>query len=185
MKIIFYVPVNTDKPKFVAFLAVFCTTASFIIQISSSKMSWNEMSSFFFLLIITKLQHKEKQTKKKGSKKVQFDYLKKTGAINERWLCTISQIYLVKYKIYKSFKIFFGIWLSGKGNNRYQELHYEQSVRKFHFLVSPAFFSIIDLDLSRRRKFAKLGDISSILDAILAPVVKQWIANDIQSYGSK
>ena len=35
MKIIFYLPVNTDKPKFVAFLVPVCTTASFIAQISS------------------------------------------------------------------------------------------------------------------------------------------------------
>ena len=35
MKIIFYLPVNTDKPKFVAFLVFACTTASFIAQISS------------------------------------------------------------------------------------------------------------------------------------------------------
>ena len=37
MKIIFYLPVNTDKPKIVAFLVFVCTTASFIAQISSSK----------------------------------------------------------------------------------------------------------------------------------------------------
>ena len=37
MKIIFYLPVNTDKPKFVAFLVFVCTTASFIAQISSSE----------------------------------------------------------------------------------------------------------------------------------------------------
>ena len=30
-------PVNTDKPKFVAFLVYVCTTASFIAQISSSE----------------------------------------------------------------------------------------------------------------------------------------------------
>ena len=42
MKIIFYQPVNTHKPKFVAFLVFVCTTASFIAQISSSqKMSRN------------------------------------------------------------------------------------------------------------------------------------------------
>ena len=35
MTVIFYLPVNTDKPKFVAFLVFFCTTASFIAQISS------------------------------------------------------------------------------------------------------------------------------------------------------
>ena len=35
MKIIFYLPVNTDKPKFVVFLVFVCTTASFIAQISS------------------------------------------------------------------------------------------------------------------------------------------------------
>ena len=35
MKVIFYLPVNTDKPKFVAFLVFVCTTASFIAQISS------------------------------------------------------------------------------------------------------------------------------------------------------
>ena len=34
MKIIFYLPINTDKPKFVAFLVFACTTASFIAQIS-------------------------------------------------------------------------------------------------------------------------------------------------------
>ena len=32
MKMIFYPPVNTDKPKFVAFLVFLCTTASFIAQ---------------------------------------------------------------------------------------------------------------------------------------------------------
>ena len=31
----FYLPVNIEKPKFVAFLVLFCTTASFIAQISS------------------------------------------------------------------------------------------------------------------------------------------------------
>ena len=34
MKIIFYLPVNTDKPNFVALLVFACTTASFIAQIS-------------------------------------------------------------------------------------------------------------------------------------------------------
>ena len=34
MKIIFYLPVNNDKPKFVAFLVFICTNASFIAQIS-------------------------------------------------------------------------------------------------------------------------------------------------------
>ena len=37
MKIIFYLPVNSDKPKVVAFLVLVCTTASFIAQISSSE----------------------------------------------------------------------------------------------------------------------------------------------------
>ena len=37
MKIILYLPVNTDKPKFVAFLVFVCMTASFIAQISSSQ----------------------------------------------------------------------------------------------------------------------------------------------------
>ena len=37
MKIIFYLPVNTDKPKVIAFLVFVCTTASFIAQISSSE----------------------------------------------------------------------------------------------------------------------------------------------------
>ena len=37
MKIIFYLAVNTDKPKVVAFLVFDCTTASFIAQISSSE----------------------------------------------------------------------------------------------------------------------------------------------------
>ena len=37
MKIIFYLPVNTDKPTFVAFVVFVCTTASFIAQISSSE----------------------------------------------------------------------------------------------------------------------------------------------------
>ena len=36
MEIIFYLPVNTDKPKSVAFLAFVSTTASFIAQISSA-----------------------------------------------------------------------------------------------------------------------------------------------------
>ena len=35
MKIIFYLPVNNDKPKFVTFLVFVCTTSSFITQISS------------------------------------------------------------------------------------------------------------------------------------------------------
>ena len=37
MKIIFYLPANTDKPKVVAFLVFVCTTASFIAQILSSE----------------------------------------------------------------------------------------------------------------------------------------------------
>ena len=37
IKIIFYLQVNTDKLKFVAFLVFVCTTASFIAQISSSQ----------------------------------------------------------------------------------------------------------------------------------------------------
>jgi len=37
MKIIFYVPVNTDKPKAVAFVVFVRTTASFTAQISSSE----------------------------------------------------------------------------------------------------------------------------------------------------
>ena len=35
MEIIIYLPVNNDKPKFVAFLVFVCTAASFINQISS------------------------------------------------------------------------------------------------------------------------------------------------------
>ena len=37
MKIIFYQLLNTDKPKFVAFLVFVCTTASFIAEILSSE----------------------------------------------------------------------------------------------------------------------------------------------------
>ena len=37
MKIIFYLPVNTNNPKFVAFLVFVCTTASFLSQISPSE----------------------------------------------------------------------------------------------------------------------------------------------------
>ena len=37
MKIIFFLPVNTGKPKFVAFLVFVCTTALFIAQISYSE----------------------------------------------------------------------------------------------------------------------------------------------------
>ena len=37
MKIIFYLPVNTIKAKFVVFLVFVCMTASFIAQISSSE----------------------------------------------------------------------------------------------------------------------------------------------------
>ena len=37
MKIIFYQTVNTVKPRVVAFLVFFCTSASFIAQISSSQ----------------------------------------------------------------------------------------------------------------------------------------------------
>ena len=36
-EIIFYLPLNTDKPKFINFLVFVCTTASFIREISSSK----------------------------------------------------------------------------------------------------------------------------------------------------
>ena len=36
-KIIFYLPVNTDKLNCIAFLVFVCTTASFIVQISSSE----------------------------------------------------------------------------------------------------------------------------------------------------
>ena len=39
MTIIFYLPVNTDKPKFNFFLVFVCTTTSFIAQISSSELS--------------------------------------------------------------------------------------------------------------------------------------------------
>ena len=38
MKIIFYLPVNIYKPKFVAFVVFLCTTASFIAQISSTEI---------------------------------------------------------------------------------------------------------------------------------------------------
>ena len=37
VKIIFYLPVNTDKPKCVTFLVFVCTNASFIPQISTSE----------------------------------------------------------------------------------------------------------------------------------------------------
>jgi len=37
MKIIFYQPVNTDKPKLVTFLVFVCTTSSFIAQMSPFK----------------------------------------------------------------------------------------------------------------------------------------------------
>ena len=37
MKIIFYLPLNTDRPKFVAFLVFVCMTSSLITQISSVK----------------------------------------------------------------------------------------------------------------------------------------------------
>ena len=37
MKIIFYLPVNTEKPKFVAFVVFLCTTASYIAQIPFSE----------------------------------------------------------------------------------------------------------------------------------------------------
>ena len=37
MKIIFYLPVNTNKPKFVASMVFVCTTASFFAQVSSSE----------------------------------------------------------------------------------------------------------------------------------------------------
>ena len=40
MKIIFYLPVNIDKPKFMAFWVFDYTTASFIAQISSSENFW-------------------------------------------------------------------------------------------------------------------------------------------------
>ena len=38
MKIIFYLPVNTGKPKFVAFFVFVCMAASFIAQISSFRL---------------------------------------------------------------------------------------------------------------------------------------------------
>ena len=37
MKIIFYLPVHTDKSKFIAFLVFVCMTASFIAQISPTE----------------------------------------------------------------------------------------------------------------------------------------------------
>ena len=37
MTIVSYLPVNTNKPKFIAFLVFGCTTASFTAQISSFK----------------------------------------------------------------------------------------------------------------------------------------------------
>ena len=37
MKICFYSPVNTDKPKFVAFLVFLCPSVLFIAQIPSSE----------------------------------------------------------------------------------------------------------------------------------------------------
>ena len=37
MKMCFYPPVNTDKPKFVAFLVFLCPTVSFIAQVPSSE----------------------------------------------------------------------------------------------------------------------------------------------------
>ena len=37
MKITFYLPVNTNKPKLVSSLVFVCTTASIIAQISSSE----------------------------------------------------------------------------------------------------------------------------------------------------
>ena len=37
METIFYLPMNSEKPKFVALLVFICTTASFIAQISSSE----------------------------------------------------------------------------------------------------------------------------------------------------
>ena len=47
MKIIFYLPVNTNKPKIVTFLVFVCTTASFIAQISSSEnaLKWDAILS--------------------------------------------------------------------------------------------------------------------------------------------
>ena len=37
LKIIFYLPINSEKPKFFVLLVFVCTTASFIAQISSSE----------------------------------------------------------------------------------------------------------------------------------------------------
>ena len=37
MKIIFYLPVNPDKPNFVTFLVFFCMTPSFLAQFLSSE----------------------------------------------------------------------------------------------------------------------------------------------------
>ena len=42
----FYLPVNTEKLKFIVFLVFVCTTASFIAQFSSSEISQNEMPSW-------------------------------------------------------------------------------------------------------------------------------------------
>ena len=50
MKIIFYLPVNTDKPKFVAFFLFVCMAALFIAQISS----FREISSFRLLAPVAK-----------------------------------------------------------------------------------------------------------------------------------
>ena len=50
---------------------------------------YNKDFLFIYLLIITKLQHKENK-QKKGSKKVQFDYLKKDRS-NKRTLIVYKQ----------------------------------------------------------------------------------------------
>ena len=42
MKIIFYLPVNNGKPKFVTFLVFVCTTSSFLTQISSFENVWKQ-----------------------------------------------------------------------------------------------------------------------------------------------
>ena len=130
--------------------------------------SWVSPVCFFFCiyfiyLLITKLQHRENKQKEKVQRKYSSTTKKKkkkTRAITERSLSTISQIQ--DLQIFQN--IFWYLTIRGKETIDIKGYNYkEQSVRKFHFLASPAFFSIIDLDLTRCRKFAKLGDISSIL----------------------
>ena len=60
--------------------------------------------------------------------------------MNERWFYTISQLYLVKYKIYNYFKIFFGIWPSGERKQSISRAILRAICKKIAFFSVPCFF---------------------------------------------